>query len=306
MNENEMRQTDEISLFDLWTTLRKGWLAVFSAVLLGIAGATLAIFLSSPKYEAVALVQVGQVGQVGQVAQVGLVGQVSSLPVEPTQQVSERMKTPTFQMAIAQATRNQSWIDLLTRSGGAAGDYLTLSIAKATIGQGVAPLLELRTKADSPDRARGIAEVAINELSKRQAEIARPAIERMQGELAIAKEKRKSAESDLESLGKLLAATGVKDDRFTQLSLMNSLRLQKESELFFQRRMVATLEAALSAPATQSARAIEAVFVSDKPVSPKKTLLLALGIIGGLLAGMLWVFGSASWRVAQKQRKANN
>ena len=160
--------------------------------------------------------------------------------------------------------------------------------------------MELRAKAGSPAEARKIAEFAIQELLKRQREIARPAIERMQGDLAIAKEKRQSAQTDLEALGKLVSSAGVKDDRFTQLSLMNTLRLQKESELFFQRQMVATLEAALSSPATQEARAIEAVFVSDKPVSPKKSLLLALGAIGGLLAGVLWVFASDAWRRAKE------
>ena len=51
--------------------------------------------------------------------------------------------------------------------------------------------------------------------------------------------------------------------------------------------MIMALETALSAPATQPAKAIEDVFVSDKPVSPKKALLLALGLIGGLLAGVV-------------------
>lgn len=303
MNENDVLQEDEISLFDLWEKLRENWLALFGGTVLGIAGAVLVIFLTPPKFEALAVVQVGQVGQVGQV-QVGLVGQVSSVPLESTQQVVERMKTPTFQMAVAQGAGNQSWIDLITRSGGAVSDFLTSQVVKTTIGQNAAPLMELRARANSPEGARKIAEVAIEELSKKQAEIARPAIERMQGDLAIAKEKRQSAENNLESLGKLVAAAGVKDDRFTQLSLMNSLRLQKESELFFQRQMVAALEAALSPPATQSVKALEEVFASDKPVSSKKSLLLALGMIGGLLAGVLWVFASDSWRRAKEQRRA--
>jgi len=304
MNENEMVQDDEISLFDLWNKLREGWLAVVGGAVLGIAGAVLAIFLIPPKYEAVAVVQVGQVGQVGQVAQIGLVGQVSSVALEPTQQVVERMKTPTFQMAVAQGVGNQDWIDALSRSGGSAVDFLTLQVAKGTMGQTAAPLMELKAKAGSPAEAKKIAEVAIQELSNRQGEIARPAIERMQGDLAIAKEKRQSAQADLESLGKLVSSAGVKDDRFTQLSLMNTLRLQKESELFFQRQMVAALEAALSPPATQAARAIETVFVSEKPVSPKRGLLLPLGAIGGLLAGVLWVFIVDAWRRARDNRTA--
>ena len=66
MNENEVLQEDEISLFDLWETLQNAWKTVVGVTALGIAGALGAIFIISPKYEAVAVVQVGQVGQVGQ------------------------------------------------------------------------------------------------------------------------------------------------------------------------------------------------------------------------------------------------
>jgi uncharacterized protein involved in exopolysaccharide biosynthesis len=55
-------------------------------------------------------------------------------------------------------------------------------------------------------------------------------------------------------------------------------------------------------PATQPAKALEAVYVADKPVSPKKTLLLALGLIGGLLAGVVSVFFVDAWRRARTQR----
>ena len=306
MNENEMVQDDEISLFDLWERLRASWRYVAGGTVIGLLGAGLALALISPKYEAVAVVQVGQTGQVGQVAQVGLVGQVTTLPVEPTQLSVERMKTPTFQMVVAQGAGIDDWIDALRRSATAGSDYLSLQVSKATVGvgQNATPLMELRAKADSIENARKIAEVAIQELGKRQAEIAKPSIDRMQADLAIAKEKRQRAEEDLGSLSKLVATAGIKDDRFTQLSLMNSLRLQKESELFFQRQLVAALEGALGPPATQPAKAIEPVFVSEKPVSPKKALVLALGLVGGLLAGIAAVFVVDAWRRSRSQRRA--
>ncbi|WP_420851620.1 hypothetical protein [Propionivibrio soli] len=34
---------------------------------------------------------------------------------------------------------------------------------------------------------------------------------------------------------------------------------------------------------------VEDVFISAKPVSPKKTLLLTLDLVCGLMAGILWV-----------------
>ena len=84
---------------------------------------------------------------------------------------------------------------------------------------------------------------------------------------------------------------------------MTGLRVQKASELFAQRQAIVALETALSAPATQPTKAIEAVFVTDKPVSPKKTLLLALGLIGGLLAGVVAVFFVDAWQRAKRERR---
>lgn len=77
---------------------------------------------------------------------------------------------------------------------------------------------------------------------------------------------------------------------------MTLLRTQKESESFGLKQLIMALETALGAPATQPARAIEAVLVPEKAVSPKKALLLALGSIGGLLVAVLWVFVAAAWR----------
>ncbi len=148
-----------------------------------------------------------------------------------------------------------------------------------------------------------IAEVAILELAIAPAEIAKPMIDKMRLDLAISKEKLASAEKELDGLNKMMANVGVKDDRFTQLSLITSLRVQKEAEVFGQRQMVMAYETALMPPATQPAKAIEAVFVTDKPVSPKKTLLLALGLIGGLLAGVVAVFFVDAWRRAKRERR---
>ena len=157
----------------------------------------------------------------------------------------------------------------------------------------------MRAKSDSPEAAKRIASAAIEELAKRHAEIAKPAVDRLTLDASFAREKLTRAESELEGLSKLVDRTAVKDDRFTQLSLMTSLRVQKEAEVFYQRQMLSALNGALSPPNTQPAQAIEAVFVIEKPVSPNKGLLLALGLVGGLLAGVMLMFVISAWRQAR-------
>jgi LPS O-antigen subunit length determinant protein (WzzB/FepE family) len=301
MNENEMMQDDEISLFDLWERLRDGWRYVVGGTVLGLAGAGAALMILPPKYEAVAVVQVAQVGQITY-AQLGQVMQIPSLNVEPATQAVERMKTPAFQTTVAKSLANQAWIDDLQQSANATARYLSLQLIKATSAQGASSLIEVKANGASPDEAKKIADASVNELSKRHSELAKPILEKMHSDLKIAKEKLVSAEKELEGINKLVASAAVKDDRFTQLSLMTGLRVQKESELFAQRQAIAALETALSAPSTQPTKAIEDIFVTDKPVSPKKSLLLALGLIGGLLAGVVMVFFVDAWRRARTQR----
>lgn len=228
--------------------------------------------------------------------------QIPSLNVEPATQVVERMKTPAFQTAVAQTLGNKARIDDLQYSANITVKYISLQLIEATSVQSASPLIELKVNASNPEDAKNIADASVKELEKRHSELAKPILEKMYSYLKLAKEKLISAEKELEGINGLVENAGVNDDCFTQLSLMTGLRLQKESELFAQHQAIVVLETALSAPATQPTNAIEAVFVTDKPVSPKKTLLLALGLIGGLLAGVVAVFFLDAWRRAKSER----
>lgn len=305
MNEDKVAYDDEVSLFELWDKLKIGWRYVLGGTVIGgICAGTALIFLP-PKYEAVAVVQVGVVGLVGQAGfsgAPGQPGQAINMPIEPAAQAVERMKTPAFQLKVAEAIGNQTWIEDLMRSSNATSKYISLQIVKATAMPGSAPLIELNAKAETPELARKIADASIKELAKREGELAGPMIEKMRKDLAIAKERLVSAERELESINKLVLNVGVKDDRFTQLSLMTDLRVQKESDVFKQRQAILALDTALSAPYTQPAEVLEEIFVMDKPVSPKKTLLLALGLIGGMLAGVISVFFVDAWWRAKRGR----
>lgn len=279
MNENELRQ-EEISLFDLWEKLRRGWRVIFGTLCVAISAAAVSVFVISPKFEAVAIVQVGQVN-----------GDL----VEPASQAIERMKTPAFQLRTAKVVSDEKWLsDLMDSASGSSKD-LSVQAVKATVSQGAGSLIELKASAESKELAAKKAEAVVAELVKVHDELAQPTISRLRNDLAIAKEKLARAEKDMEELGKLVAAASVKDDRFTQLSLMTSVRLQKEAEIFGQRQSIMALETALAAPATQSAKTIEAVFVSDKPVSPKKNLVFTLAALGGLLFGVILVFVIEVW-----------
>jgi uncharacterized protein involved in exopolysaccharide biosynthesis len=298
MNEKYLVQDEDISLFDLWDKLRSGWRYVVGGTALGVIGAGLVIAILPPKYEAVVVVQVAQIGQPGQA------GQTASVPVEPAAQAVERMRSPAFQMKVAKLAGVQEWADDLARSAGATTKFITLQIIKATAtpGPGGAPLIELRANAGSAEVAKKIAEASISELAKRQFELAKPSVDKMQLDLKFAKENLSSVEREIQNIHKLVANVVIKDNSFSHLSLMTALGSNKELELFKLRQVINSLEAALTVPYTQPAEALEEIFVTDRPVSPKKMLLLALGMIGGLLAGVVTVFFIDAWRRAKKRR----
>jgi len=295
MNQEEMLPDEEISLFDVWEKLCDGWRGVAGGVALGVAAAGTVIVLTPARFEAVAVVQVGQVGQVGQ-------DNVSGRPVEPPAEAVERMKSPTFQRRVAQALGDQQWLDDITRAGTGVTKVLSLQMIKGTAEQQV-PLIELRASGESSLAALRKAEVTVSELAKVHAELAQPAVARLRADVAIARERLTSAERDLLKLTKLIAATGVRDERFTQIALITSLRIQKEAETYGQRQTIMALETALEPPATQPAHAIEAIFAPEAPASPNKGFLISLGCAGGLLAGLLWVVVRDSWRRTRDARQ---
>lgn len=294
MNENEMLQEDEVNLFDLWEKLREGRVTVVGGAVLGIVGAVLAIFLIQPKYEAVAVIQIGLIGSPGREIQ-----GANSVAVEPPSQAVERMKTPAFQIKAAALADDQAWQENLFTAGTGGTDDLRLQVIKGTVAQGQTPLIELRAVGRTPEIAKKKAEVSIAQLASVHEGIAEPSLAKMKAELKVLKEKWAISESESARLAKLASATGGIEERLSPMALMGNVRRIKDAEL---RQSILALEMALGAPATQPTRTIEEIYVSARPVSPKKTLLLALGAISGLLAGVLWIFVANSWQRAKVAR----
>lgn len=291
---------------DVLELLRKvcvGWRRILGGAVVGLIASGVAVTLIAPRYEALALVQVAQVGQIALAPSPSQASQISSVQVEPATQAVERMRSPVFQLKVAEALGLAAWAADLRRTTSATKKNISLQVVKSTSVPGSLPLIELRTYASTPDSAKQIAEGLISELAKREGEMADLIIGKLRHDLEITKAKFFSVEQELDAIKKMMMNVGVRDDRFTQLSLITDLRVQKESEIFKLRQAILALETALAPPYTQQATVLEEVFVTDTPVSPKKILLLVLGLVGGALAGAVSIFlvnvGRASGNNAQ-------
>lgn len=282
MNDMQPMEEDEISLFDLYAKLRKGWRGILGGGLSGLIASVLAVVFIPPKYEAVAMLQAGR---------------VAGTVVEDPPIIVERLKSPAFLVEIAQDVGDQDWQEDI--HDGEGRNVLTALVPRTN-----PSVVEVRIKARSPEAAKKIADSATEMLIKRQNELSKGVLGKIRFDLDVAKEKLVRAENELSTLSKTVNSTQVRDERFSQVSLLISLRLQKESEMFGLRQTVNALEISLLSPATQSAKVLEDIFVSRKPVSPKKTLLLALGLVGGLLLGVMFVFFNDAWQQARGRRSA--
>jgi len=292
MNENEMLLEDEISLFDLWEKLREGWLAVVGGTVLGIAGALLAMFLIPPKYEAVAVVEVGQIGLIQRVLTFGDNQPNARLrpvqPVESPVQAVERMRTAAF-------------LERVFERAGARGQ-LAVQVIRATATE-ASPLIELKVAGSSPEHLARIGESAVVELAQSEEPLARPWIELIRGEIRLAEERIARVDKDVSDSGRLVLEGASKSNRAGDAALLAAIKERQQQDISVYRQTIAVAQAALAA--TRPAHAIEPFSVGGAPVSPKRNLLFALGTIGGLLAGVMWVFVSDAWRRARAARKAS-
>ena len=280
MRETDDFVEDEVSLFDLWGMLRGGWRLVFGSVVLGVLGAVAAIAFIAPQFEAVALLQTGTVS--------------GSMIEEPTTAL-ERLRSPSFLREIAVEVGDSAWVDQI--DAGVQGRTLVAKIQKAT-----PSMIEVRVVTGSPDSSKKIAELSTARLIRRQTELASRVVAKVEFDISVLKEKLGKSESDLTALSKAIDPTNVKNDTFSQLSLLTSLRMQRESDSFALRQSIYALENSLLPPLTQPARVLEDIFVSNKPVFPKKGVLLAMGLVAGLLVGVMLVFVSGAWRLARARR----
>jgi hypothetical protein len=207
------------------------------------------------------------------------------------------MKTPAFQARVAERMRRHAEHDAVSIGG------LSVQVIKATLGSGYAPLIELRASADSPGQAERFARSSVDTLSETHAEIAKPLIGRLQEALAESEGKLANAEREAQGAEKMRNALSLKGEPLIGLALSIARDQRAEASVAAQRLVTLSIKGALDAPASQPTKVIEEIFVSGVPVSPKKNLLIALGMIGGLLAGMVAVFGMDAWRRARGRER---
>lgn len=282
VTDTEHFERDEMSLQDLWRVLidQRRWL--FGIVTLCVFLAFVGVLITRPKWEATAVIQIGQVGLPG-------IGQGSQL-IEPSVRAIERMKMKSFENDVLISLK------IPVEDENPLASLFRRSLSLKALG--TTDLIQVKVRGDSPDQAASWAQAVVDRLKNVHERLAQPTIDRLRKQQAELKKQMKSIEEERANFLKIVSKSSETsgDSRFSENLLLSNLLLQKNAELrdFEMRRLAA--EEQLTSVRTYPTSLIDVVYVPEKPVSPKKLLMLVLAAILGLFLGVVVALSRHYWR----------
>lgn len=250
----------------------RGLLIAAATTLATVAAGGLAALLS-PTWEATGVVQIGATAgpNIGQ----------GPVVVESPIRAIERMRIRAFQDAS------------LARMGIAANDddpagRLYRSSLKLRQLQGT-DFVEIRVRAFSPESSAKSIETTVGHLAEVHAQLAAPSVERLRKHLEDTNSNLQRIRSGREQL---LASAPLKGElrpgeRFAESVFNVGLLAKTDEEIRINEMQRAALLEQLSPTRTYPTTLVEKIHVSEKPVSPRTALMLAVAALFGLSAGVL-------------------
>lgn len=283
MIENRERPDDQISLPEFWSVLShyKGW--VLGLPVLAVAAALVLVFLVlKPEWEAVALVQIGQIGQLGR----------GSALIEPVPRVVARVSSGGFQRAVLASigtsnSENNQEAALYRRS------------IKVTAPANTIDLVQVKVRGYSPQQADRLIAATVAYLRKVHEKLAASSILRLKQQLA--KLDAQIAEIQAERAGMLkkfdAKKIGTPAERFMEGIVLDNIVVQLDATLRGLDRTRMAYDEQLSPERTYPTSLVENVYVSPKPVFPKKALTVTLAGVLALFVGVFMAFVINSFHV---------
>ena len=253
--DQQPRYEDEICLTDIIAvlgTFKK--LIIFITLFLGLTGFVVSLLIP-PKWEAQAILQVGQVGQVG------LIG--SSL--EPLANVIVRMSVSSF-------------LDQLFQDS--VGEHHSLKVKKSKD----ADLIEVSIQASSAEQALKAMKIVSDDLITYHGKI-------YDEKVLVIKSKISEINNQIEMLTKSNNILTSKAMDGSKEGVMGVLLLQQNmSKIYELNQRKESLENSLENSVSFNTRFVSKSYVSKKPVSPNKLLIVAVSLLLGLFLGLFLAF----------------
>ncbi len=268
-NHSDLIQQDqEISLLDILGFLKKAWKTIAAFAVLGLMGAVTYLVVTPPMYEATAQIRMAQISQ-----------------VNPANPFGANVEDPTSLIARMQFPTNYTE-QVISGCGYQDKPQAALALSKAaklSIPKGVANTVELKILAPSQELAASCAQAIFSQIAQMQEQFSRVFVEEAKLKLAADNER-------IEAARKLIAKADQSGSAMSAAYL--SARDELTHFLTDREKMLDLINSVKS----RGTRLDSPIYASEKPVSPKKAMSLAAGLLGGLLMGLLIALGRKGLR----------
>jgi uncharacterized protein involved in exopolysaccharide biosynthesis len=280
MNEhNYITAEDELSLTEVIDFFRESWKQILvSSIIGGTLGVGYAL-ISPSKYLAAAHIQVAK---------------VAGSDVEAPNVLVEKLKMP---MYYSQDTFTVCNLTEEKEPGVSIANRLKPTLSRN------APIISITYKDKSTEDAKKCLEGVLNDIRSNQNILAKPILETRNNQLANLKQKLESAEKISKVLSIKNPSFDFSDSKFSASTLLLATTLNKENEIKDLRTQIRESEIALAEPQTKEAFLTTPIYAPSVRVEPKRTMIVLLFGIAGLVLAIAYLLGRRMIVVKNKNTK---
>ena len=280
MSEHSFNQPlkDEISLNDIIDFLSESWKTIALTGLMGIVGSIAYLWMTPSQYQAIANFQVAR---------------VASSDVEPPALLVEKMKIPSY---YSQKTHLACNVIEAVNPGMAIVNNLKPTLSKT------APIINIKYQATSYKEAINCLEAVLGDVRDSQSILSKPIIATKSMHQLTLKQKLDASESFLKKLPIKNSNYDFSDSKFSSSALLLATTIMKENEIKDLQIHINDIELSLADPQTKETFLSAPIYASQQKVSPKRSIILMVGMMAGLFFGLVLVLGK---RALTSYRAAN-
>lgn len=262
-----LNQEDEISLLETLLFLKRFWKIIASFGVTGFAIALTYILIVPKQYQAIAQIQMAQISNATNNNNINPPG----VNIEEPNLLIARLSFPT--------SYGPKVIDACGLDGADNAASILAKSIKLSQPKGVPNVVELKIPSSSPEVAQQCANAIFELIKTSQDKIVSPFI-------AEAKIKLADDEVRLEKAKKLVFNADKPG------SVMSAAYLSTRDEIRYLLDEITALQNVIASSVSRAARLVAPIYVSDVPFSPKRSVTLVAGLLGGLFLGLLTALGS--------------
>lgn len=249
--------SQEPSLLGLWLVFGKRWRWFLGGVFCGVFAAIAYTLMIAPAYESRANIQVGKV----QMADSRLIDDLDALALELVEQYGPESSAQ---------SQNAPYLKQASKAPGQNN------------------ILRLAVVGNSPEEARDFLAQILKKLMARHEKLYTDIIAPFRRRLAVVEERIGILTTQVAKLGQIAGRLEESNPMQSSLIMMERARLYVELNQLERERLV--LQQQTSKPYSNSSEVIVSPTLPDKPTIPRTIVVIAVGVMAGLAAGVVAVF----------------